>query len=305
MKADVVFEGGGVKGIGMVGAVCYLEEKGYVWQSIAGTSAGSIIAALLATGYQGHELKKILLDLSYTSFMDKTRLQSIPLIGKGLGIVCEKGLYAGDEIEIWMEKLLEVTGKTKFKDVSINGKSKLKIIATDITNREMLTLPDDLIKYGIDPMSFQISKAVRMSCSIPLYFKPYKLVSRGKVSYIVDGGVTSNFPVWIFDTKEVPRWPTIGFKMIEPPSHTSLGKTDIISFVLDIVGTVIEQNETKCMKDSDSVRTIGIPSAGIKTTDFNISQERSLELFRVGYEKAEEFYKTWCFEKYVEAFRSR
>jgi len=48
LKADAVFEGGGVKGIGLVGAVAVAEEKGYHWVNVAGTSAGAIVAALLA-----------------------------------------------------------------------------------------------------------------------------------------------------------------------------------------------------------------------------------------------------------------
>ena len=46
LKADSVFEGGGVKGIGLVGAVAVAEERGYQWVNIAGTSAGAIVAAL-------------------------------------------------------------------------------------------------------------------------------------------------------------------------------------------------------------------------------------------------------------------
>ena len=41
LKADAVFEGGGVKGIGLVGAVAVAEEKGYQWVNMAGTSAGA------------------------------------------------------------------------------------------------------------------------------------------------------------------------------------------------------------------------------------------------------------------------
>ena len=48
---DLVFEGGGVKGIGLAGALATLEERGYQPQNVAGTSAGAINASLLAAGY--------------------------------------------------------------------------------------------------------------------------------------------------------------------------------------------------------------------------------------------------------------
>ena len=51
LQADLVLEGGGVRGIGHVGALSVMEEQGYSWQHIAGTSAGAYVAALLAAGH--------------------------------------------------------------------------------------------------------------------------------------------------------------------------------------------------------------------------------------------------------------
>ena len=58
MYADLVCKGGGVKGIALLGAIYYLEEKGYTFQNFAGTSAGAIVSSLLAVGYTGKELKE-------------------------------------------------------------------------------------------------------------------------------------------------------------------------------------------------------------------------------------------------------
>lgn len=55
---DLVFEGGGVKGIALVGAFSVLEERGYEPQNMAGASAGAIVAALIAAGYSSVELRK-------------------------------------------------------------------------------------------------------------------------------------------------------------------------------------------------------------------------------------------------------
>ena len=51
-----------------------------------------------------------------------------------------------------------------------------------------------------------------MSMSIPFFFEPVV----HKKSYFVDGGILSNFPVWLFDSPGIPEWPTFGFKFIEP-----------------------------------------------------------------------------------------
>jgi len=55
--ADAVFKSGGVKGVGFVGAIAVAEERDYQWVNIAGTSAGAIVAALLAAGYSSAEMK--------------------------------------------------------------------------------------------------------------------------------------------------------------------------------------------------------------------------------------------------------
>jgi NTE family protein len=305
LKADAVFEGGGVKGIGLVGAVCRFEEEGYTWERLAGTSAGAMIAAMLAAGYTGSELKNMFFEINYKDFKDKGGVQSIPLLGTPINLFINNGVYSGDAIEVWMRKMLRRKGKVKFKDVSENGKSKLKIIAADITKRDLLILPDSLVNYNINPMEFDIAKAVRMSISIPFFFKPVQLRYKNKINYIVDGGIISKFPIWIFDTSKKPRWPTFGFKFIDTKSsYTSKGKKDIISFSLDIIDTMIDKNEEMHIKNKDFVRTVSISSEGIKTADFNLQKERYVELFNSGYNAADKFISNWDFDRYIKDYRS-
>ncbi|MBC8059954.1 MAG: patatin-like phospholipase family protein [Clostridiaceae bacterium] len=306
MKADVIFEGGGIKGIGFVGAVVYLENQGFSWEKLAGTSAGSIVAALLAVGYSGKELKDLLLSLKYKNLLGVSSLKTIPFFGvkNYFSLFKRWGIYTGDELESWIEDLLQKKGKTKFKDLYVNGESRLKIIASDITNRDILILPDDLVNYGIDPLEFKISKAVRMSISIPIFFRPVILKYKNKLSYVVDGGIISNFPIWIFDTDRTPRWPTFGFKLKENSlSNTALGKKDIISYLIDIVDTVVDKKEERYFPLKDRVRTIEIQTLGVKTTEFNISTEKSVELFNSGYKSARDFYNSWNFNEYIKKYR--
>lgn len=299
MKADAIFEGGGVKGISFVGAVCCLEERGFELQRLAGTSAGSMIASLLAVGYTGKELGFII-DIDFRKFLDKDALQAIPLLGKPLGLLLEKGLYQGDRIEEWMQELLEAKGKTKFKDVMQDGESRLKIIASDITKKEIMILPDDLPKYGIDPMDFEIAKAVRMSTAIPLFYTPVIIEYDDCSSCIIDGGVLSNFPVWIFDTENKPRWPTFGFKLIDSGTvDCSIEKKDLLAYVFDIFDAMVEEDQSIFMKDKNSVRTISIPTLGIKSTDFNLSKEDSDKLYLSGYESCRRFLQQWDFKEYI------
>jgi NTE family protein len=305
MKADAVFEGGGVKGIGLVGAVCCMERYGYTWERLAGTSAGAIVASLLAVGYSGKELKEIMRDLNYMLFLDKNKVQSIPVVGAAAGLWRGKGIYCGNYIQEWLNGLYEAKGKTKFKHITENGVSKLTIIASDITQRNMLILPFDIKKYGIDPMELDIALAVRMSIGIPFYFCPIKLDHRNGSSYVVDGGLLSNYPIWIFDVKNAPRWPTIGFKLSRKrTSYTAMGRTDILSYLFDIIGTAVDRNEEIYLEDKDNVRTINIDTLGVKATQFSINKDESKRLFDEGYNSAAKFLRNWRFEEYKRKYRS-
>src|SRR5690625_1160 len=98
--ADAVFEGGGVKAIGLIGAATVAEKRGYRWKHLAGTSAGAIIAALLAAGYTAQQLRQIE-TLDYTRFLPMTWWHRIPLVGSAARTWFKNGLYPSVEIERW------------------------------------------------------------------------------------------------------------------------------------------------------------------------------------------------------------
>src|SRR5215218_10897337 len=93
--ADLVFEGGGVKGIGLAGAFAALEQRGFRPKGVAGTSAGAITAALVGAGYSSAELDEILLDVPFADFKDEGWEDRLPLIGRAIGILRDRGIYEG------------------------------------------------------------------------------------------------------------------------------------------------------------------------------------------------------------------
>jgi len=88
--ADAVFEGGGVKGIGHIGALAYAESIGIQWVNVAGTSAGAIVAALVAAGYTSGEIKGIMDDLDFNQFRDEDIWDRVPVVGKAISLIAEK-----------------------------------------------------------------------------------------------------------------------------------------------------------------------------------------------------------------------
>jgi NTE family protein len=96
VDADLVLEGGGVKGIGLVGAYTRLTDAGYAFHRIAGTSAGAIVGSLIAAGMQPEQLKKVMREVDYGRFQDEGFIDHLGMAGKGLSLLFERGIYEGN-----------------------------------------------------------------------------------------------------------------------------------------------------------------------------------------------------------------
>src|SRR5215216_5922945 len=141
--ADLVLEGGGVKGIGLAGAYAALEHRGFTPEGVAGTSAGAIAAALIAAGYSSSQLDEILLDVPFADFKDEGWEDRLPLIGRAIGILRDRGIYEGKFFQDWITGLLEAKGITKFGQLvdeeaeDPSNRYRLRVIASDVTHRRM------------------------------------------------------------------------------------------------------------------------------------------------------------------------
>ncbi len=310
-KADAVFEGGGVKGIALVGAVCYAEFIGYRWHNVAGTSAGAIVAALLAAGYSGDEIHHLLAGLDYRSFCDPSVLCQVPLVGPALSLAVELGLYKGDVIESWLGDMLGKKRIRTFRDLLIPGEQdpryqyRLQVIASDLSLGRMLVLPEDIKIYGQEPAELSVARAVRMSLSIPYFYEPVVIKYETGCSYVVDGGLLSNFPVWLFDTPEgqLPPWPTFGFRLVDPQEGRPHHIGGPVSMTSALVATMMEAHDTRYIEDAHWVRTIPINTLGIRTTDFDITPAQADKLFTSGWEAARKFFHRWNFSIYKANYR--
>jgi len=327
MHADLVFEGGGVKGIGLAGALATLEERDYRGQNIAGTSAGAITAALLAAGYSAAELREIIVSLDYRQFQDRGWEDKIPLIERSLSMLLDLGLYEGDRFLEWIRERLEAKGVRTFADLVHDEfaddpryRSRLQVVASDVTTHELLVLPRDATKLGIEPDELDVALAVRMSMSIPVFFEPVRILNEktGQMHVIVDGGMLSNFPVWLFDCPngEVPEWPTFGLLLVEPKPETPLGARlpaprmtgkgpgAVIDYVKALAQTMMEAHDRLYVEQANYARTIPIPTLGVGTTEFDLSRERALALYDSGRWAAEKFLDNWDFDAYIAEFRT-
>lgn len=311
-RLDAVFEGGGVKGTALVGAIAVTERLGYQFVNLAGTSAGAIVAALLAAGYSATELRQVMDALDYSRFKDKGLVDRIPLLGPALSLGFEKGIYEGAYFEGWLRDLLAAKGVQTFGDLVMEESKddpkyryKLQVIATDISRGKMLVLPRDIADYGLDPDKMDVARAVRMSMSIPFFFEPVVLHDvNNNPSYIVDGGVLSNYPIWLFDDGSPdPPWPTIGYKLVEPGEGRPNPVRGPITLFAALFATMMEAHDARYIQDSNFVRTVPIPTLGVQTTEFDLSSERREALYQSGVKAAEEFFAHWDFESYKRRYR--
>src|SRR5205823_10897945 len=94
----------------LVGAIAVLEEKGYVFHRVAGTSAGAIVGALVAAGMKSAQLQDLMAKVQYGKFEDKGFLDHLGLVGKGASLLFEKGVYEGKYLRDWLDGQLAAVG---------------------------------------------------------------------------------------------------------------------------------------------------------------------------------------------------
>ena len=168
---NLVFEGGGVKGIAYGGALTRLDELG-IFQNIkrvAGTSAGAITATLVAVGYSAHEISDILSQTNFNDFADDD-----PGFFKDIfRLLINYGWHKGDKFTAWISELIaNKLGKADliFSELYTlaNADSKLKqlyVVGSNLSKQR-----SEVFSHETTP-GMKIKDALRISMSIPFYFQ--------------------------------------------------------------------------------------------------------------------------------------
>jgi NTE family protein len=319
-KADLVLEGGGVKGIGLVGAVLTLDEKGWTFPRVAGTSAGAIAAALIAALQRAEEplpkLKGYLESVDYAEFMrPHSVLQHVLHRAGDIGsLVLHQGIYDGKYLVEWLGGILEEIGVTTFGQLRVDDPGSalaatddknysLVVHTADITRGKLVRLPWDYRAYGQEPDDVRIVDAVRASMSIPFFFEPVRFdapdatvagtsYEGGRVTW-VDGGMLSNFPVEVFDRSDGSpgRWPTIGIKLSARPTQALAERNPgtVVQEALACLRTLLDNADRFYLSDAKAQRTIFVDNAGLKATDFHLTVAQRETLYGNGVAAAQAF----------------
>lgn len=317
LVTDLVLEGGGIKGIGLVGALQPLAVAGYSFHRIAGTSAGAVVGAILAALAQRGEavsrLDDITRTLDYRRFRDRgvigRHLGPFAFLADGLSVLFEVGAYEGDYLRDWLAGVLGDLGVRTFGDLrledpdddgAIHHRYRLMVTASDVSRRRLCRFPWDYGDYGLDPDEQVVADAVKASASTPYVFEPVQLEGRHGTSTLVDGGLLSNYPIDAFDRldERPPRWPTIGIRL--DASHLDDPRAEVqrvrgpVRMGVALVATAIEGCQAAHVLDPCNVeRSIYVDASALGSFDFSLTNEQEELLLDTGRRAAEEFLEHW------------
>jgi NTE family protein len=328
-RADLVLEGGGVKGIGLAGAVAAITDAGYVPHRISGTSAGALVGAIAAAGATGDHLGAITRTLDFAAVADPSGLARVPLLGPGLAVLTGHGVYQGEYLHTWVSEHLEALGVRTFGDLRIDDPSlpeehryRLVVTCSDLTLGQLVRLPWDYeAVYGLDPDHQPVADAVRASMAIPFLFEPVTLTHGDGVttSNLVDGGLLSNFPIDSLDRTDgsSPAWPTFGVTITTAPKpgigeRVALFHSRLFDWPQPAALQLLERLVTTMITGRDqaylnrpwvAARTIHVDASPVGLLYFNITPERTDALYRAGYDAAHDFVEAFDWDAYRSRFR--
>jgi NTE family protein len=232
VKIGLALGGGAARGFAHVGVIAVLEEAGLRPSVVVGTSAGSLVAALYASGKNSAQLQQAALSMEEVAITD----WMLPIFGRGMFRGEALGRYVSGQVG---GKLIE------------NMAIPLGIVATDLNSGQAV-----LFQRG------DTGTAVRASSAVPAVFVPVKINGRE----YVDGGLVSPVPVRF--ARQMGADLVIAVDISSSPDANPAGDTlQILLQTFAIMGRSINQYE---LKDADLV--VQPSQAGLRSADFSARQ---------------------------------
>jgi len=322
---NLVFEGGGVKGIAYVGALEVLDSEGILGQidRVGGTSAGAINAVLLAAGFSVAKTKKVLSQLDFNHFKD----DSWGVLRDLERLRSDFGWHKGDFFKEWLGDQLKSEGLSR--NITFHGLEQA-------TSKELYVYATNLSTHFGEVYSpehtprMRVVDAVRRSMAIPLFFTA---IRDDRDDIFVDGGALNNYPVKLFDRLKylgnkkharrtdyyrgenrklglasadrrtyVYNKETLGFRLDstqeigvfrdgDEPQRANI--ENLMDYTIELIKTMIAAQDNEHLHSDDWHRTVYIDSKNVNTTDFALSDKKKQALARSGRESTKAYLKWW------------
>ena len=314
---NIVFEGAGLRGIAYCGVLQKMEENNWLRdiQRVGGTSSGAVTALAVALGYSSEEIRQLVSGTSFKKLNDGRFM----FVGGINRMNKYFGWYRSKRTDEWLAKIIAAkTGNAdlSFRQLKEKGYKDLYVTGTCLNKQKLI-----VFSYETYP-DMKVRDAVRISMSIPLYFEAAFIDAKGNTFYhpedktgldiVVDGGITGNFPIRLFDSTRyidkhtatnqfVINSETIGVRMDSEEQiskdknlEDELAPFDVNSlkeYMAAFYNLVIENLNRQSLGKEDWVRTVSISTGGIAPRIRKIKKEEIEMLIRNGNKGFEDFKK--------------
>lgn len=300
----LVLSGGGIKGLSYIGAlqelnkfnILYDKDGKFKLKGIAGASAGTILASLLAVGYTIDELIPIMSNIDFAQIVD----DKFGYVRDSFNLITKYGICKGQYLYDLMGDLIQKkTGDADYTLKQLYNTKNIKLIisVTNLTQNKMVYLNP---QHSHDAYAdIPIRKCVRMSTSVPFLFEPY--LHDGCL--FADGGTLDNYPIEVFDVADpndinelywdvTPNYKVLGLKIItNNHDEDNICKIkNIYDYACSYVDTFLSNNDKKSLIKVNWIRTIFIITPNYSLTKFDLTEDQKTELIENGSEGVNKYF---------------
>ncbi len=283
-KYTCLFGGGAIRGAAHVGVLRAFNEIGIIPTTLAGSSVGSMVAALYAVGYTVDELADVFLSVNFELFRDIS-----------FGFSNKFALSKGEVFLEWMRDLIE---RKFYGDEYRKGKSK-HVTFNDL-NRNLIIISTNMKDCvsrefsNFETPDFEVALAVRISCCMPGLMKPLTY----EEDLLVDGDLMKGMPMWYLsknlqNTKD---------RLLEIRLEGTYADSDLtpIDYVNGMY-TCITSTETKFIKslykECDKYDYLVINTGDVVVVDFNYPAQKRQAIMQDGYDQTILYFKNELLQK--------
>ena len=274
-RIGLALSGGGALGLVEIGVIQWMEQNQVPVDRLAGTSMGSIIGSMYASGMSPDEIKKFAkhinwdqafspepgyTQLAYRRKQDRRDYLVTAALGLKHGLRGPNGLNSGHDAGLLLDRIAFADfGVTNFDDLPI----PFHCVATDMQTGEAVVLREG-----------SLARSVRASMAIPGVFTPVELNGR----ILSDGGLVQNIPVETVRGMDADI--VIAIELHYPPGNAGQLGT-LLGVLSRAVDVMITQNERHSLELADA--KVSVDVSGFEINDYN----RVDELIQLGYKAAE------------------
>ncbi len=273
----VYLSGGGICAIAHVGAIKELSNHIPLkaikeWM---GVSAGSLVAMCLCIGFTLDELEDFCVRFDFTNIKE---YDSVP------GWILHFGIDTGERLQKLIEACLHVKGlpsEFSFKDCLQKFGKSLRVVTTDLNEAKHRTFSPT------DSPDYKIAEAVRASMSYPYYFQPFICPQTGH--YLSDGGIISNYPLFILPKEEHNKTVSILIRSRVTPEE-SLESYTIESLISRPIAIILTERVNIEARFYDS-HCIQIELGNINILEFSFDEETKDTIIQKGKDAVKQYFK--------------